>query len=313
MKKEFLLLFTLISFSIIAYLALPFSQNSNNDDIVSNKKLMSKNEIDSDITVLEENIELKFDIVRINPSGDVIIAGKTSPKIKVHIFDGNEELASVLSDLNGEWVWMSSKPVKEGIKRFNLKSFKNGKEFTSFQNVILLKENNSKSIPKIIKFTENSGSEILNNNEEVFGLSLDLVEFHSDKKIKLSGRTIPNTKVDIIISDSVKTNSVSDKLGNWSLELSNLRFSDYKIELTTNIENQSIKLKTHIFQNKIQPEIFVERKIVVQNGNSLWRIARKTLGGGIFYSEIYKNNLKIIKNPNLIYPGQVFNLPKIQN
>ena len=172
MKKEFLLLSTLISFSIIAYLALPFSQNSNNDDIVSNKKLMSKNEIDSDITVLEENIELKFDIVRINPSGDVIIAGKTSPKIKVHIFDGNEELASVLSDLNGEWVWMSSKPVKEGIKRFNLKSFKNGKEFTSFQNVILLKENNSKSIPKIIKFTENSGSEILNNNEEVLGFLL---------------------------------------------------------------------------------------------------------------------------------------------
>ena len=275
--------------------------------------MISKNEIDSKITSLEENIELKFDIVRINPNGDVIIAGKTSPNIKVHIFDGNDELASVLSDLNGEWVWMSPKPVKKGIKRFNLKSFKDGKEFTSFQNVILLKENNSNSIPRIIKFTKNSGTEILNNNEEVLGLSLDLVEFHSDKKIKLSGRTIPNTKVDIIISDSVKTNSVSDKLGHWSLELNNLGFSDYKIELTTNIENQLIKLKTHIFQNKIQPEIFLERKIVVQNGNSLWRIARKTLGGGMFYSEIYKNNLKIIKNPNLIYPGQVFNIPKIQN
>ena len=42
--------------------------------------------------------------------------------------------------------------------------------------------------------------------------------------------------------------------------------------------------------------------------NSLWRIARKTLGGGIFYTEIYKNNLAKIKNPNLIYPGQVFNI-----
>mgnify|MGYP001426780534 FL=1 len=55
-----------------------------------------------------------------------------------------------------------------------------------------------------------------------------------------------------------------------------------------------------------------ERNIVVEPGNSLWRIARKTLGGGIFYSEIYRNNLKRIKNPDLIYPGQVFNIPNIK-
>ena len=53
-------------------------------------------------------------------------------------------------------------------------------------------------------------------------------------------------------------------------------------------------------------------EIIVEPGNSLWRIARKTMGGGIFYSEIYKNNLMRIKNPDLIYPGQVFNIPKIR-
>ena len=54
---------------------------------------------------------------------------------------------------------------------------------------------------------------------------------------------------------------------------------------------------------------FYDDRIIVQKGNSLWRIARKTLGGGVFYTEIYKNNLRKIKNPNLIYPGQVFNIP----
>ena len=39
----------------------------------------------------------------------------------------------------------------------------------------------------------------------------------------------------------------------------------------------------------------------------------KTLGGGIYYTEIYKNNLAKIKNPNLIYPGQVFNIPTKRN
>ena len=50
----------------------------------------------------------------------------------------------------------------------------------------------------------------------------------------------------------------------------------------------------------------------MQNGNSLWRIARKTLGGGIFYSEIFKNNVDKITNPNLIFPGQVFNIPNLK-
>ena len=58
---------------------------------------------------------------------------------------------------------------------------------------------------------------------------------------------------------------------------------------------------------------FYDDRIIVQKGNSLWRIARKTLGGGVFYTEIYKNNLTKIKNPNLIYPGQVFNIPIKRN
>ena len=48
------------------------------------------------------------------------------------------------------------------------------------------------------------------------------------------------------------------------------------------------------------------------DGNSLWRIARKTLGGGVLYAEIYKNNKKIIDDPDLIFPGQVFKIPNLK-
>ena len=91
-----------------------------------------------------------------------------------------------------------------------------------------------------------------------------------------------------------------------------MNFLGYDLQITTNIDNQLVKLKTKIFNKKIDPQIFLERQIVVQNGNSLWRIARKTLGGGIFYSEIFKNNIDKITNPNLIFPGQVFNIPNLK-
>jgi nucleoid-associated protein YgaU len=50
-------------------------------------------------------------------------------------------------------------------------------------------------------------------------------------------------------------------------------------------------------------------RIVVQPGNSLWRIARRVYGEGTRYSVIYQANREMIRDPNLIYPGQVFALP----
>ena len=53
----------------------------------------------------------------------------------------------------------------------------------------------------------------------------------------------------------------------------------------------------------------VSGSITVQTGNSLWRIARRIFGRGIRYIEIYKKNDHLIKDPDLIYPGQVFSIP----
>ena len=44
-------------------------------------------------------------------------------------------------------------------------------------------------------------------------------------------------------------------------------------------------------------------------GNSLWKLQKKKLRWRCILYKIYKNNLEKIKNPNLIYPGQVFNIP----
>jgi nucleoid-associated protein YgaU len=49
--------------------------------------------------------------------------------------------------------------------------------------------------------------------------------------------------------------------------------------------------------------------IVVESGRSLWRIARKTYGAGLRYTIIYEANKDQIKNPDMIFPGQVFSLP----
>jgi nucleoid-associated protein YgaU len=47
----------------------------------------------------------------------------------------------------------------------------------------------------------------------------------------------------------------------------------------------------------------------VEKGSNLWRISRGTLGRGIRYTEIYAANASQIRDPKLIYPGQVFVIP----
>ncbi|MDB5631497.1 MAG: peptidoglycan-binding protein, partial [Tardiphaga sp.] len=60
------------------------------------------------------------------------------------------------------------------------------------------------------------------------------------------------------------------------------------------------------------PSAVVVPKIVtttVSRGDSLWRLSRDTYGAGTRYAVIYKANREQIRNPNLIYPGQIFVLP----
>jgi nucleoid-associated protein YgaU len=48
---------------------------------------------------------------------------------------------------------------------------------------------------------------------------------------------------------------------------------------------------------------------IVSRGDNLWRISHRVYGRGLRYTVIYGANQGQIRNPNLIYPGQVFVLP----
>jgi nucleoid-associated protein YgaU len=48
---------------------------------------------------------------------------------------------------------------------------------------------------------------------------------------------------------------------------------------------------------------------IVAKRESLWRISSRVYGKGVRYTEIYHANQEQIRNPNLIYPGQIFVLP----
>ncbi len=51
--------------------------------------------------------------------------------------------------------------------------------------------------------------------------------------------------------------------------------------------------------------------VTVQPGNTLWGISRENYGEGLMYVHVFEANKDRIRNPDLIYPGQVFTVPEL--
>jgi nucleoid-associated protein YgaU len=58
------------------------------------------------------------------------------------------------------------------------------------------------------------------------------------------------------------------------------------------------------------PPAAAARTYVVVSGDSLSRIAKREYGDANEWRRIYEANRNIIKNPDLIYPGQVLRIPE---
>ncbi|MCA0276394.1 MAG: LysM peptidoglycan-binding domain-containing protein [Proteobacteria bacterium] len=59
--------------------------------------------------------------------------------------------------------------------------------------------------------------------------------------------------------------------------------------------------------SKLEP---VNGAVIIRRGDSLWRISRRVYGHGVRYSNIYLANQDQIRDPDRIWPGQVFRVPE---
>ena len=126
----------------------------------------------------------------------------------------------------------------------------------------------------------------------------------------LSGRVKAEHIISLFINNEYVGDTEFNDNGIWQYKSKDI-FDYKKMNLRFEILDNNRVLRgsffTNIFDNNGLD--MKENTLVVKPGNSLWRISRKTLGGGILYTEIFKNNINIIQNPDLIYPGQVLKIP----
>jgi nucleoid-associated protein YgaU len=143
-------------------------------------------------------------------------------------------------------------------------------------------------------------------------LTLKTIDYDDSGIIILSGLSNPNSIINVYIDNILAGSVNANPGGSWTIELKN-KLKPGKYIIRVDQLNMSAKVLERIelpFVRAPVIEVAIEKAtVIIQPGNSLWRIAAKVYGSGFRYTEIYEANIDQIRDPNLIYPGQVFKIP----
>lgn len=160
--------------------------------------------------------------------------------------------------------------------------------------------------------------------EFVGKVSLETISYIPNGHILLSGRAAPASLVRVYLDNAVVADIKVAQDGKWAGSLTSVVPGLYTLRVDE-IDAAEGKVLSRIetpFKREILGVLAPVRSIdsgvsapkvhavTVQQGDTLWAISNARYGSGFLFVRVVEANQDAIKNPDLIYPGQVFNLPE---
>ncbi len=260
-----------------------------------------------------------FDIVRVDPTGSTLVAGQAEPNSVVNIISRGEIVAETTSNAAGEFVAFLSAPVA-GPAKIELAPGANRTEgIISQAQVIILPniEESSTAVPVVVLATQDSVQVIQPSGLSVPDtISLDTISYNETGAVTLAGRGTPNRFARVYANDNLVEAVPISESGSWGLSLPNLAAGRYVLRVDEIKSDGTVASRVESpFQREFPEALALNQfsqgaKVIVQPGNTLWLMATQAYGDGDYYTQIFAANRDAIRDPDLIYPGQVFSIPK---
>ena len=193
---------------------------------------------------------------------------------------------------------------------------------------------------------DTTGVKVIQSAEEIAPTQvvMDAISYSDDGSIILSGRAEQGATINLYLDNQLALSTAADDKGFWRIDGNAIPAGVYTLRLDqvdqdgkvssrfetpfkredraaivaaaqqtaeeTNTvvsqENNDQTTQADVVEPAPTPEITA---VTVQPGNTLWGISRARYGQGILYVRVFEANRDKIRNPDLIYPGQVFVLP----
>ncbi len=286
-----------------------------------------------------------FDIVRVSPAGNAVIAGRAEPQSTVTIVDNGAELGKAQADHLGQFVFVPAAPLPSGGQELTLlQKNEAGAVSEGLAPVLLVLPDKTKppsrqqSVPTeprsapatslattpedeplqqviAVLAPPDAPSAVLQGPQtgSAATLSLQAVDYNAEGNISFTGAARPSATVRLYIDNLFVGEARADQRGHWSL-LPGLAVPVglHQLRMDELYGDDTVKSRLELPFERAESSVtdVAEGRVVVQPAQNLWRIARRAYGRGILYTNIYRANRNQIRDPNLIFPGQIFSLPK---
>lgn len=172
----------------------------------------------------------------------------------------------------------------------------------------------------------------------VANVVIDTISYDTEGEVVLVGRAQPNTRILLYLNNRLVEQAQVNELGLWRSRVTGIAQGIYTLRADEVDENSLVLSRFETpFERALredalraaqaqatQPAVSeqgtsfrdyapgaqsVAGIVTVQPGFTLWRIARENYGDGFEYVRVFNSNRERIRDPDLIYPGQVFTVP----
>lgn len=295
-----------------------------------------------------------FDVARVEPSGDAVIAGRAAPGATVELLRNGEPHDRAVADQSGQFVMVVPR-LPSGTYDLTLRARQpDGKQITSKQSVAVVLEPQATDRPVVALMTPDKPTVVLSQPGSAkpgaaSAVVVEAVEVDAGGKFHVSGQARPNTAVRLYLNDAPVASVTSGADGRFAVTINEgVRPGSYRVRLDE-VEANSGKVSARAEVPFNVPDKVVTGSVAeaaaskgsesggpqlaaasgtgmsggssstvvvpristttVSRGDSLWRLSQLTYGAGTRYAVIYKANKEQIRNPNMIYPGQILVMP----
>jgi nucleoid-associated protein YgaU len=297
-----------------------------------------------------------FDVARIEPTGEAVIAGRAVPGATVELLRNGEVHDRAVADQSGQFVMIAPR-LPSGTYDLTLRSGQtDGKQVTSKQSVAVVLEPKATDRPVVALITPDKPTVVLSQPDgpkpAAGAVVVEAVEIEPGGKFHVSGRARPGAAMRLYLNDSFVASVTAGADGRFAVTINEgVAPGNYRVRLDEASSSGTVRARAEVPFNVPDttasvsaqattsnrpdtaasqqprlaaagatvlpgggspPSTVVVPKIAtttVSRGDSLWRLSNVTYGAGTRYAVIYRANQKQIRNPNLIYPGQVLVLP----
>jgi len=151
-------------------------------------------------------------------------------------------------------------------------------------------------------------------------IALDAITYNTEGDVTLSGRGPVEAGVRVTLDNQPIQLGEVGPGGQWRLDLPDVDPGTYTLRIEQIAEDGGVTSEVELPFLREDPERIRDNPmlvaegasvITVQRGFTLWGIAEANFGDGFLFVQVFDANRDEIRDPDLIFPGQIFDLPDL--